>query len=193
MTAAQGVTPVLISPSAQTLGSSAVLVSSLPFLARLPVHGALELWLLEVASLLTPVAIMTEFEATAVVAVATPRCPLLPLRWPATGRARGGLLLCHPLLLLGVSAVFFVLVLSRNRLQNYRLKFGLLLKMGSLVEVLAITRQRIVGCLHFLARAGLRAFVSSRISSHDRASSEALSCHWICGTKMFADFIVCLC
>ena len=78
LTAAQGVTPVLISPSAQTLGSSAVLVSSLPFLARLPVHGALELWLLEVASLLTPVAIMTEFEATAVVAVATPRCPLLP-------------------------------------------------------------------------------------------------------------------
>ena len=134
----------------ESLGSSLVLVSSLPFF-----HGALELLFPEDASLLTPVAIMTEFEDTAVVAVATPRNPL----FPTVGRRWGGLLLCRLLLLLDFSVVFFARVFSKSYMQSYVMKSGLLVKSGFLVDVLANTLQNIVGCLQFSVRAGLRAFV----------------------------------
>ena len=45
---------------------------------------------------------------------------------------------------------------SKNYVQDYVMKFGLLLRKGFLVDVVAITLQSIVGCLLVLVRAGLR-------------------------------------
>ena len=75
----------------------------------------------------------------------------------------------------GVSVVFSVLVSSSSGLQSYVTMFGLLLKMGFLVDVLARPFQYVVGCLRFSVRAGLHVFVSTVIPSADIASAAALS------------------
>ena len=68
-----------------------------------------------------------------------------------------------------------MLVSSNDGVQSYVTMLGLLLKMGFLVDVLAITFQYVVGCLRVSVRAGLHALASTVISSADVASAAALS------------------